>query len=70
MLHLTPMMGKSDTSYWEYQENQKNKKNDFDSKTFTKSYIKKHFYKKLFRSLWVASLCIYTFHPDTGVEGF
>lgn len=42
------MMGKSDTSYWEYQENQKDKKNDFDSKTFTKVTLKSIFTKNYF----------------------
>lgn len=70
MLHLTPMMGKSDTSYWEYQENQKDKKkNRLSLQNLYKSYIKTET-KKLFWSLWVASLCICTFHPDMGVEGF
>lgn len=59
MLHLTPMMGKSDTSYWKYQE--------FDSKTFTKVTLKSIFTKNYFG---LCGLCIYTFHPDTGVEGF
>lgn len=46
------------------------KKTRLSLQNLYKSYIKKHFYKKLFWSLWVASLCICTFHPDTGVEGF
>lgn len=45
------------------------KKNRLSLQNLYKSYIKTET-KKLFWSLWVASLCICTFHPDMGVEGF